>query len=139
MPEEQKPFLFEDGTTSPATGRTPAAKLLGTGELAAQVRELQRERAMRARLYPGWIDNGRLKKATADDQERNLARAIESLQLLQEPSVNTVVATMKTLTPDLQSLLADIAMAIAMPGIGRHNLAIDLRKRIEGRHSAGGA
>lgn len=133
MPEDQKPFIHEDGTSTPAPGRTPAAKLLGSVELFDQIRELQRERAMRARLYPGWIDNGRLKKDSADAQERNLARAIESLQLLIEPSVNATVASMKTLTPDMQALLADVAIALAEPGIGRQKLANDLRRRIDGR------
>jgi|GEM_PF-858472 len=133
MPEDQKPFVHQDGSTTPAPGRTPAAKLLAPGALASQVRELQRELAMRERLYPGWIAGGRLKQGSAGDQLRTLGQAIKSLQLLQEPSLNATVTAMKSLTPDMQALVSDIALELATPSLGRQNLANDLRKRLEGR------
>lgn len=133
MPEEQKPFVHQDGTSTPAPGRTPADKLLPSFALKKQIDELQREKAMRARLYPGWVHAGRLKALTADEQLDTLGRAIETLQLLQEPRINALVQGMKTLTPDQQTLTADIVLAIATPGIGRQQLMNDLRKRIEGR------
>lgn len=132
MPEEQTPFVHQDGSATPAHGRTPAARLLGP-LLGGQVSELQRELALRERLYPGWINNGRLRVATASDQLRLIALAIESLQLLQEPRVNTTVVALKRLTPDMQALVSDIAIELATPSLGRQNLANDLRKRLEGR------
>jgi len=133
MPEEQTPFVHQDGSTTPEPGRTSADKLLAPFALKNQVAELQRERAMRARLYPGWVDAGRLKRDVADAQLATLGRAIETLQLLQEPRINALVQGMKALTPDQQTLVADIVLAIATPGIGRQQLMNDLRKRIEGR------
>ena len=138
MPEEQEPFVHQDGTSTPP-GRTPADKLLAPFALKNQVAELQRERAMRARLYPGWVAAGRLKADTADAQLATLGRAVETLQLLQEPRINALVQGMKALTPDQQTLVADIVLAIATPGIGRQQLAIDLRKRIEGRPFGAGS
>lgn len=135
MPENQKPFVHEDGTSTPAPGRTPAGKLLTTFALKQQVNELEREKAMRERLYPGWIRAGRLNPATADLQLDTLGRAIETLQLFQEPRINALVLGMKALTPTEQTLVADIVLAIATPGIGRQQLMNDLRKRIEGRPS----
>ncbi|MDP2332434.1 MAG: hypothetical protein Q8M19_17230 [Reyranella sp.] len=132
MTEPQEPFVHQDGTTTPAS-RTPADRLLAPFSLKNQVNELQREKAMRARLYPGWINAGRLKAATAEAQLETIGRAIETLQLLQEPRINALVQGMKSLTPDQQTLVADIVLAIVMPGIGRQQLMIDLRKRIEGR------
>ncbi|MBX9944925.1 MAG: hypothetical protein K2Y40_12655 [Reyranella sp.] len=138
MPEEQTPFVHQDGSTSPP-GRTTADKLLAPYGLKNQVAELHRERAMRARLYPGWVAAGRLKADVADAQLDTLGRAIETLQLLQEPRINALVLGMKALTPDYQTLVADILLALSVPGIGRQQLAVDLRKRIEGRSPGAGS
>ncbi len=132
MPEDQKPFIHQDGTSTPP-GRTPAAKLLDTSALAVQVRELQREQALRKRLYPGWVDTGRLLPGVADEQLRILGRAIESVQLLQEPRVNTTVGALKLLTPSMQALVSDVAIALTTNPAGQQNLANALRKLIEGR------
>jgi hypothetical protein len=48
--------------------------------LAEQIREVQREIAMRERLYPGWVKNGQLSR---HDAARNIARMQAVLKTLQ--------------------------------------------------------
>lgn len=127
MPEEQKPFIHQDGTSTPP-GPTPIARLLNTGALARQVNDLQREQDRRLRSV---ADRG---FTTSDDYSLILlGRSIECLQLLQEPRVNTTVGALKRLSPNLQALISDIAVAFVTEASGHPKLVKDLRKLIEGR------
>ncbi|QXN68016.1 hypothetical protein [Microcystis phage Mwe-Yong1] len=44
-----------------------------------QLEELQRERHMRASVYPGWVARGKLRQAEADEHMARLDAAIETL------------------------------------------------------------
>lgn len=122
MPEEQKPFIHQDGTSTPP-GPTPAAELLHTSAQAKLVRLLEDDEAIIKSLDT---------VALADDL-KNRRRAIETVRILQEPRVNTTVTALKTLDPSMQALVSDIAIALSTNASGRQNLANALRKLIEGR------
>lgn len=122
MPEDQKPFTHQDGTSTPP-GPTPAAGLLHTSALAMLVRLLKDDEAMIKSLDT---------VALADELVYR-RRAIETVQILQEPRVNTTVTALKTLDPSMQALVSDIAIALSTRVTGRQNLANALRKLIEGR------
>ena len=124
MPEEQKPFIHQDGTYSPPAP-TPAAELLATNALAAIVRAFRDgEEAIRGLALPSKDE---------DRELRILGRAIETVQILQEPRVNTTVGALILLGPSMQALVSDIAIALATDPNGQQNLANGLRKLIEGR------
>lgn len=55
--------------------------------LDAQIAELKRERAMRAQVYPRWINSGSLKPSTALRRQHALDAAIESLEQLKRSTV----------------------------------------------------
>ena len=69
---------------------------------SAQFAELKRELGMRARVYPHWIATGKLKRETADYQNRNLEAAMATLEGLAlgkgapDPLRDELVATLKT-------------------------------------------
>lgn len=130
MADDRKPFITRDGKLS-TEGRTPADKLLAPIALKAQMDELVREQQLRGRLYPGWIANSRLEESRGIDQLRALGRAIESLQLLREPSVNATVAAMKSLTPADQAAVAAIATTVMGAGTKRAKLLGALRTALE--------
>src|SRR5690348_6661613 len=130
MAEDQKPYITRDGKLS-TEGRTSADKLLAPHALKSQIGELAREQQMRGRLYPGWIENGRLNEDNAIDQLRQLSRAIESLQLLQEPSINSAITAMKTLTPAEQAVVAAIAATLMDAGTKRPKVLLALRTAAE--------
>lgn len=48
--------------------------------LAAQIAELKRERAMRARVYPHWVATKKMTQAQADRQNQCLDAAIATLE-----------------------------------------------------------
>jgi len=48
--------------------------------LAAQIAELKREKAMRARVYPFWVQSRKLKQHDADRQQQCLQAAIGTLE-----------------------------------------------------------
>jgi hypothetical protein len=52
--------------------------------LAEQIAEVEREIAMRARVYPGLIAAGKLSQALADRQTACLAGALKTLQWLRD-------------------------------------------------------
>ncbi|MDP2234418.1 MAG: hypothetical protein Q8K89_12330 [Actinomycetota bacterium] len=68
-----------------------------------------------------------------DEDLRIRRRAIETVQLLQEPRVNTTVEALKMLNPSMQALVSDMAIALATNPGGQQNLANALRKLVEGR------
>ena len=121
MPEDQKPFIHQDGTSTPPSP-TPAGVLLRPTALAALVEAFETDIAIMSDLA--------LPSLTEDLRTRR--RAIETVQLLQEPRVNTTVEALKRLTPNLQALVSDMAIALVLDGDG-HKLATALRKLIEGR------
>lgn len=126
MPEDQKPFVHQDGTTTPPA-TPPVAELLSKLSLAGQLHELRVRREYRQRLVE-------LRRLDGDaDAERNLSRAIESIQLLQEPRVNMTVCALKALNPSMQALVSDVAIALATNAKNQQHLANALRKLIEGR------
>ena len=43
--------------------------------ISMQIQEVQREIAMRERVYPAWVGKGKMKQSTAD-QHMNLMRAV---------------------------------------------------------------
>lgn len=130
MAEDQKPYITRGGKLS-TEGRTSADKLLAPYALKSQIGELAREQQMRGRLYPGWIENGRLDEDRGIEQLRLLGRAIESLQLLQEPSINATIAAMKTLTPAEQAVMASIAATLMDAGTKRPKVLLALRTAAE--------
>lgn len=122
MPEEQKPFIHQDGTSTPP-GPTPAAGLLHTSALAKLVKLLEDDEAIIKSLDT----------VALADELLYRRRAIETVQILQEPRVNTTVTALKTLDPSMQALVSDIAIALSTNANGRQNLANAPRKLIEGR------
>jgi len=123
MTEDQKPFIHQDGTSTPP-GPTRVTELLHTSNLAKLVRLLADDEEIIQSL-----DN----VALADELLWR-RRAIDVVQLLQEPRVNTTVTALKALDPSMQALVSDVAIAlvVASPG-SRQTLANALRKLIEGR------
>jgi len=122
MPEEQKPFIHQDGTSTPS-GPTPAGVLLHTTALATLVEAFETDIAIISDLaLPSLNEDLRIRR-----------RAIETVQLLQEPRVNTTVEALKMLDPSMQALVSDIAIGLATNPAGRQNLANALRKLVEGR------
>lgn len=109
-----------DAAVQPATRATPISVLLMPSYLGAQIAEVEH---LVEQHQKGLGSFGQLR----------LARAVECLRLLTEPSVNTVVSTMKGLDPTMQALVSDLVLALAHAGTGRQHLAIALRKLIEGR------
>jgi len=57
-----------------------------------QIDEVQRELAMRERVYPQWIKAGRLSSAKAYAQTRNLRAALDTLQWLRKNADNVRAA-----------------------------------------------
>lgn len=45
------------------------------------LRELKREKAMRERLYPGWVESGRM---TAAEAKNRIADLVEAILIVQE-------------------------------------------------------
>ncbi len=125
MTEPQTPFVHQDGSTTPPRSK-PALDptLLGSSRKVLHAISLAivgRERKVRGG------------NASLLLQARAVDRAAEGLELLAQPSINTVVATMTSLDPTMQALMADVVLALGNAGPGRQNLAIALRKLIEGR------
>lgn len=60
------------------TARFPAPSL------QAQLAELKREKAMRAKVYPFWVQTKKLRQADADYRNGALDAAIATLERLQE-------------------------------------------------------
>lgn len=52
--------------------------------VAAQIAELERELSLRARVYPRWVEQGRLAQDAADEQIAAMRAAVRSLQILAE-------------------------------------------------------
>ena len=126
MPEEQTPFVHQDGTTTPSA-TTPVAELLQPGSLAALVGHLEADVANIRELYaPDEL-------AGAEADLSRIQRTIHALQLLQEPRVNMTVGALKLLAPSMQALVSDVAIALATNTKGQQHLANALRKLIEGR------
>lgn len=130
MPEEQKPFIHQDGTTSPATP-TPSAELLNTTALAKLVLLLEDDESIISSMDTVGLSDEM--KIALSDELKTRRRAIETAQLLQESRVNTTVTALKALDPSMQALVSDVAIALATNPAGRQNLANALRKLIEGR------
>lgn len=133
MPEDQKPFVHQDGTSTPAAGHTPLETLLSPTSLQNQIAWLRRERTSRASVILTLMRTHSLDPDVGDNYLVAYEYAIETLQLLQEPRTNALLLSMARMTPDQQTLVADIVLAIATPDSGRQQLMNDLRKRIEGR------
>lgn len=51
--------------------------------LSRQVAEVRREMAMRKRLYPRWVREGRLEGVTACDRIATMAAVLQTLEQLQ--------------------------------------------------------
>lgn len=122
MPEEQKPFIHQDGTATPA-GPTPAATLLHTSALARLVRLLEDDEAIIRSLDT----------VALADELLYRRQAIATVQILREPRVNTTVAALKALDPSMQALVSDVAIALSTNPTARQSLADALRKLVEGR------
>ena len=90
----------------------PALRLLSVNALDAQIAVLEQ-------LGPG--------------RHPALARALDTLKLLREPSVNSTVTALAALHPKDQALVADVAIALGTAGVGRWKLAVVLRHAIEER------
>lgn len=122
MPEDQKPFIHQDGTSTPP-GPTPAGALLHTTALATLVEAFETDVAIMHDLaLPSLNEDLRIRR-----------RAIETVQLLQEPRVNMTVTALKALDPSMQALVSDVAIALSLDPVGRQSLANALRKLVEGR------
>lgn len=122
MPEDQKPFIHQNGASTPP-GPTPAGTLLHTTALATLIEAFETDVAvMRDLALPSLNEDLRIRR-----------RAIETVKLLQEPRVNTTVEALKMLNPSMQALVSDMAITLATNLSGQQNLANALRKLIEGR------
>ncbi len=51
-------------------------------DLRAQIKEVEREIAQRERVYPRWVANGNLKKATADRQITTMRAVLHTLSAM---------------------------------------------------------
>lgn len=79
MPEDQKPFVHQNGTSTPP-GPTPAGTLLHATALATLIEAFETDVAiMRDLALPSLNEDLRIRR-----------RAIETVQLLQEPRVKAV-------------------------------------------------
>lgn len=67
----------------------------------------------------------------ATHQEAGLDRATETLRLLQQPSINAVVATMAELPEADAAILGDVATALLGAGRRRPRLILALRSAME--------
>lgn len=122
MPEDQKPFVHQNGTSTPP-GPTPAGTLLHATALATLIEAFETDVAiMRDLALPSLNEDLRIRR-----------RAIETVQLLQEPRVNTTVEALKMLSPSMQALVSDMAIALATNLKGQQALANALRRLIEAR------
>jgi hypothetical protein len=52
--------------------------------VSEQIAELKRELAMRLRLYPQWVESGRMAQVTADRQLARLVAAVQTLSKIQK-------------------------------------------------------
>ena len=129
MSEDQKPFVHQDGTTTPPAGTPVVSELLQPTSIAALVVELERDVEFVRKMPSG---EQTLDMVTEAEISR-LRRTIHTLQLLQEPRINMTVGALKLLAPSMQALVSDVAIALATNTKGQQHLANALRKLIEGR------
>lgn len=129
MPEDQKPFVHQDGTTTLPASTPVVRELLQPTSIAALVVELERDVEF-AREMP---DGDQTLDMVLESEISRLRRTIHTLQLLQEPRVNMTVGALKLLAPSMQALVSDVAIALATNTKGQQQLANALRKLIEGR------
>lgn len=129
MPEDQKPFVHQDGTTTLPASTPVVSELLQPTSIAALVVELERDVEF-AREMP---DGDQTLDMVLESEISRLRRTIHTLQLLQEPRVNMTVGALKLLAPSMQALVSDVAIALATKTKGQQQLANALRKLIEGR------
>lgn len=114
MPEDQKPFVHQDGTATPTAAASP-------GELLrpARLKRLAHEMAFvaQADLTAG-------QRLTADV-------AGEILDLLQDPSLNTTMTALVALEPGDRALVSDVATMLLTAGNRRHRVVVELRALLE--------
>lgn len=135
MPEEQKPFIHEpspdarhDAAVVDADARLLAALMPhNLAEQAGVVDALVEE--LDARLGDLRISS----RAETKKDMTDLRRTSAVLVTLQQPTWNTIATAFVGLDPLMRALIADVALALGNAGAGRQNLAIALRKLIEGR------
>jgi len=60
-------------------------------EVNAVVKELQRELAMREKLYPGWVRDGKLSQKTADHRILAINQAIALVKLVESLEVDQCI------------------------------------------------
>lgn len=129
MPEDQKPFVHQDGATTLPASTPVVSELLQPTSIAALVVELERDVEF-AREMP---DGDQTLDMVLESEISRLRRTIHTLQLLQEPRVNMTVGALKLLAPSMQALVSDVAIALATNTKSQQQLANALRKLIEGR------
>ncbi len=69
--------------------------------LDQQIAEVRRELAIRQRVYPKWVESGRMKKDAADTSLTALQAAHDSLVALKEPTPHMIIQGDEAIIADL--------------------------------------
>lgn len=122
MPDEQKPV--EDGTTSPARLATLSA-LLRPATLDALSKHLRA------------VAEGSRRNATGSLYELlsrsafSLDAAATVLDWQRTPVINSTLAALNELPPDVQGIVSSVAVQLLEAGPSRHRLVLELRAVLE--------
>lgn len=106
MPEEQKPFVHRDGSTTPATDKPV---VLSVGVLSNLVNHMSHARAQNALGDP----------RTRDARQAPYEQVIAILRLLKQPGLNSAVVALGTLEPADASVVVDVAVAVMEAGAAK--------------------
>ncbi len=124
MPEEQQPFLHEDGSMTPAEGATLEA-FLRPSILEALAKSL---RVMASGCRRNAV--GRLFELLSR-QAMGLDAAATILDGLRVPVINATVTALVALPPDIQGIVSSAAAQLLEAGPSRHRLVRELRAVLE--------
>ncbi|MCX7366788.1 MAG: hypothetical protein NTV97_33930 [Alphaproteobacteria bacterium] len=106
MPEDQKPFVHQDGSTTPSIDK-PAT--LSVGVLSNLINHMSHARAQNA------LGDQRTREARQAPYDQIIA----ILRLLKHPSLNSAVVALGTLEPADASVVVDVAMAVMEAGTAK--------------------
>jgi hypothetical protein len=90
--------------------------------LAVQLAELKREKAMRAGVYPAWVQNRKLTQRAADYQMNGLDGAIATLERLAaarergEPGRQELVEMLRLALPFIKTADGSLTAALTLAG-----------------------
>jgi hypothetical protein len=124
MPEEQVPFIHEDGTRSPAVVAGLNAFLRPT-TLEALVKSLRNMAEGSRRNANGSLFELLTRSAFALDAAATI------LEWERTPSINSTIAALLLLPPNEQAIVSDAAVQLLEAGAKRHRLVLELRTVLE--------